>query len=114
MTQNQTQNQTSGAATLVVVNPVAIPASHVEKGERHPPAKRGGSLDGKTVALYWNGKQNGPHALDRAKANLIRDFKDIRFLEMVGEKGGTNRYLSDEQLDRLKEEADAVVATTAD
>ena len=101
-------------ARLTVVNPVAIPASHVDKGERHPPAKRGGSLDGKVVALYWNGKQNGPHALDRAKENLARDFRNLTFVDVIGEKGGTNRYLSEQQLDMLEREADAVVATTAD
>ena len=99
---------------LKIINPVAIPASHVEKGERHPPAKRKGSLEGKTVALYWNGKQNGTHALDRAKEKLSAQYKGIKFLDVIGEEGGSNRYLSDEQLDMLQREADAVVATTAD
>jgi hypothetical protein len=99
---------------LKIVNPVATPVSHVEKGERHPPAKRGGSLDGKTVALYWNGKQNGPHALDRSKEKLAAQYKDIKFIDVIGEKGGSNRYLSDQQLEMLVKEADAVVATTAD
>ena len=104
----------AGKAQLKIVNPVAIPASHVEKGERHPPAKRSGSLDGKTVALYWNGKQNGPFALDRSKEKLASQFRDIRFIDVVGEKGGTARYLSEAQLDMLEREADAVIATTAD
>lgn len=106
----------SGAAKaqLKIVNPVAIPASHLEKGERNPQAKRPASLDGKTVALYWNGKQNGPHALDRSKEKLAAQFRDIRFIDVVGEKGGTNRYLSEGQLEMLEREADAVVLTTAD
>ena len=99
---------------LKIVNPVAIPASHVEKGERHPPAKRGGSLDGKTVALYWNGKQNGTHALDRSKEKLAAQYKNISFIDVIGEKGGSNRYLSEQQLEMLVKEVDAVVATTAD
>lgn len=99
---------------LKIINPVAIPASHVEKGERHPPARRPASLDGKTVALYWNGKQNGTHALDRAREKLSAQYKGITFLDVIGEKGGSNRYLSDQQLDMLQRDADAVVATTAD
>ena len=99
---------------LKIVNPIAIPASHVEKGERYPPAKRSGSLEGKTVALYWNGKQNGPHALTHSKEKLAAQYKDIRFIDVIGEKGGSNRYLSEQQLEMLVKEADAVVATTAD
>jgi hypothetical protein len=101
-------------AQLKIVNPIATPASHVEKGQRFPAAKRGGSLEGKTVALYWNGKQNGTHALDRSREKLAKQYKNVSFIDVIGEKGGSNRYLSDEQLDMLVKEADAVVATTAD
>ncbi len=104
----------TGKVQLRIVNPVAIPLSHVEKAERHPPAKRDGSLEGKTVALYWNGKQNGPHALDRSKEKLAAMYQDIRFIDVIGEKGGSNRYLSEQQLEMLEREADAVIATTAD
>jgi hypothetical protein len=99
---------------LTVVNPIATPASHVEKGERHPPARRSATLDGATVALYWNGKQRGLDALARTKEKLAETYKDIVFLDVLGAKGGTMRYLSDEQIDMLVREVDAVVATTAD
>ena len=99
---------------LMIVNPVAIPAWKVEKGERHPPAKRPASLDGMTIGLFWNGKQNGPFALDRAREKLSAQYRDLTFIDVIGEKGSNNRYLSDEQLDMLEREADVVVATTAD
>jgi hypothetical protein len=101
-------------AHLTIDNPVAAPQSHEVDADRHPPAPRLGSLDGKTVALYWNGKQNGLDALARTKQQLGERFHDIRFIDVVGELGGTNRYLSPGQLAMLAEEVDAAVCSTAD
>jgi hypothetical protein len=102
------------AATLEIVNPVAIPNALTDAAAQHPAARRPQTLDGKTVALYWNGKQKGPDALARTRLLLGERFADIRFLDVIGELGGTNRYLSESQLDMLAERADAVVATSAD
>lgn len=102
------------SVTLDIVNPVAMPRDYDTGAERHPPAARPSSLDGLTVALYWNGKQNGLDALERTRHNLARQFRDVRFVDVIGELGGTNRYLSAEQLVRLKSEVQAVVATSAD
>lgn len=101
-------------ATLTIVNPVAEPQAHQQDAERHAPARRVDGLDGRTVALYWNGKQNGLHALARVKEHLAKEYEGVRFIEMTGELGGTNRYLSAAQLDRLAAEADAAVCTSAD
>jgi hypothetical protein len=98
---------------LTIVNPVAIPRSHVD-GDRFPPAPRPDTLDGKTVALYWNGKQNGLDALSRVKELLAERFTSIQFIELTGALGGTTRYLSEEQLQLIQERADALVGTTAD
>ena len=103
-----------GAGRLTVINPIAEPQSHQTNAERHAPAQRTPGLDGKTVALYWNGKQNGLDALARVKENLTKDYTGIRFIEMTGELGGTNRYLSPAQLETLAREADVAVCTTAD
>ena len=70
---------------LTIDNPIAEPQAHQENADRHPPAPRLDGLDGKTVALYWNGKQNGLDALARTKENLGRLFHDIRFIDVVGE-----------------------------
>lgn len=105
---------TSAGVKLTLVNPIAEPQAHGEGAERHPPAKRPKSLDGKTVALYWNGKQNGLDALARARENLSKAFKNVSFIELTGELGGTNRYLSPGQLDELQQRADAAVCTSAD
>ena len=104
----------SEPARLSIVNPVATPNAETDDGERFPPAPRPATLDGQTVALYWNGKQNGLDALARTRELLEKRFTGVRFLEVIGELGGTNRYLSAEQLSTLAERAAAVVATTAD
>ena len=57
-------------ALLTIVNPVAEPQAHDDDAERYAPARRPATLEGKTVALYWNGKQNGLDALDRTKQHL--------------------------------------------
>ncbi len=106
--------QHSTPGRLTIDNPIAEPQAHQENADRHAPAPRLDRLDGKTVALYWNGKQNGLDALARTKENLGRLFSDIRFIDVVGELGGTNRYLSAGQLEMLAQEADAAVCSTAD
>ncbi len=105
---------TTADTQLAVVNPVAEPHAHDEGAERFPPAKRPDTLDGKVIGLYWNGKQNGLDALARAKENLSGLYSNVRFIDLIGELGGTNRYLSPGQLESLALEVDAVVATTAD
>jgi len=99
--------------TLTIVNPIATPRSHAG-GDRFPPAPRPDTLDGKTVALYWNGKQNGLDALARARELIEERFTGVTFVEMIGAQGGTTRYLDDEQLALIESKVDAVVATTAD
>src|SRR3954447_14231699 len=101
-------------ATLSIVNPVAEPQADDDDAERFPPAPRPETLDGKRVALYWNGKQNGTDALVRARENLERMYRDITFVDVIGELGGTNRYLSEAQLDVLEQTVDVAVCTTAD
>lgn len=99
---------------LEIVNPIAEPEADSADAERYAPAKRPATLDGKTVALYWNGKQNGLPALARARENLGKQYRDVRFIDIIGESGGTNRYLSSEQLTYLQQEADVAVCTSAD
>jgi hypothetical protein len=100
--------------TLTIVNPVAEPRDWNSGAERYPPAKRVRDLNGKVVALYWNGKQNGLDALAQVKARFSEMFQGVRFIEVTGALGGTNRYLSPEQLAQLQAEADVAVCTTAD
>jgi hypothetical protein len=104
----------TSAGSFVIVNPIAEPHAETEGAERYNPAPRPSSLDAKTVALYWNGKQNGLDALARARENLAARFKDVQFIDVIGELGGTNRYLSPDQIRMLGATADAAVCTSAD
>lgn len=100
-------------ASLRIVNPVATPRSHAG-GDRWPPARRPSTLDNATVALYWNGKQNGLDALVRARELIEEKYTGVRFVELTGALGGTTRYLSADQLATIESEVDVMVATTAD
>ena len=99
---------------LTIVNPVAEPEAHQASADRSPPAARLATLDGKTIALYWNGKQNGLPALARTRELLAGLYKDVTFIDVFGELGGTNRYLSPGQLEMLEKSVDAAVCTSAD
>jgi hypothetical protein len=102
-------------AKLAVVNPVATPAARSDSAERDPRARRRNTtLEGTRIALYWNGKQNGLHALAHAKARLSDRYPSATFVELTGELGGTNRYLSPTQLDQLERDVDVAICTTAD
>jgi hypothetical protein len=107
-------DQTTSNTVLTIVNPIAQPRELAQGADRFAPASRPSTLDGKTIALYWNGKQNGQHALTRTREHLSRLYQDVTFIDVVGELGGTNRYLSPKQLDMLAEEADVAVCTSAD
>jgi hypothetical protein len=53
--QSSAKPSAAESPALVVVNPVAEAHADTEGAERYPPAARPSTLDGKTVALYWNG-----------------------------------------------------------
>jgi hypothetical protein len=99
---------------LTIVNPVAQAQVDTADAERIAPAKRPPTLEGRTVGLYWNGKNLGDIALARARENLAAAFPGVEFLDVFGEKGGLNRYLSPAQLEMMARECDAAIGTTAD
>jgi hypothetical protein len=102
------------SAALTIVNPVARPNSLSGDADTTPAARRPDTLEGKRIALYWNGKQKGPEALVRTRELLAERYADVSFVDVIGELGGTNRYLSPAQLDQLAGSVDVVVATSAD
>ncbi|MBV1917174.1 MAG: hypothetical protein KUG65_03825 [Sphingomonadaceae bacterium] len=106
--------ETREQAILKIVNPVAESQVDIDPSMRDAPAKRPADLNGKCIALYWNGKQNGPYALDAARELLSARFSGLSFIEVTGELGGTNRYLSPDQLEMLAQKADVAICTSAD
>lgn len=101
-------------AQLIIINPIAESQTDLDPTLRHAPAPRPATLDGKVVALYWNGKANGLDALVRVRQRLDKRFKNLTFVEMTGEGGGVLRHMSKEQIDQLQNTVDAVVGTTGD
>jgi hypothetical protein len=101
-------------ATLEIVNPVALAQSDSSAAERVEPAPRRASLDGARIGLYWNGKPQGDVALAHTKIRLAEAYDDVTFVDVFGEKGGLNRYLSPEQLEMLARDTDVVVGTSGD
>jgi hypothetical protein len=99
---------------LTIVNPVAQAQVDSADAERIAPAKRPPTLEGRTVGLYWNGKNLGDIALARVREHLAAAFPGVSFLDVFGEKGGLNRYLSPAQLEMMARECDAAIGTTAD
>ena len=80
---------------------------------RRPSART--TLDGKVIALYWNGKQNGLDALARAKENLSGSVHR-RPLHRHDRRARRHQPLPVARAARAcsPAEVDAVVATTAD
>ena len=101
-------------AKLTIVNPVAEARQEKKKAERIPVAPRPASLDGKTVGLYWNGKQQGDHGLAATRRQLEKLFPGIRFKEYLGDWGTNVRHSSPAQFDQIVAECDVVVGATAD
>jgi hypothetical protein len=101
-------------ATLTIVNPIAIPKTETQRAERYPVPPRLDTLSGKTIGLFWNGKNGGQYALERTKENLSRAFAGVKFIDYLGTMGGVMRRASEEQLDKMARECDAVIGTTAD
>ncbi len=68
-----------------LVNPEGTVVVKPIKMNPHPK-----SLEGKTVALRWNGKQNGNHFLDRVAELLKEKVKDIRIVKIYELEPWTN------------------------
>jgi hypothetical protein len=101
--------------TLTIVNPVALAKQETAATSEVyaiPPRLR--EIVGKTIGLFWNGKNGGQYALARTKENLARAYPGVIFRDYLGTMGGVMRRASEEQLDQIARECDAVIGTTAD
>ena len=100
--------------TLTIVNPVATPKQESAGVEVFAIPARLDSLAGKTIGLFWNGKNGGQYALRRTRENLSRLYPSMRFIDYLGAMGGVMRRASEEQHDQMARECDAVIGTSAD
>jgi hypothetical protein len=69
------KGKSEGVATMKSANIIEVmnPVANVEKGTI-PAAARLKSLDGKTIALWWNGKAKGDVALKKVGRYLEEQF----------------------------------------
>ena len=96
-------------AVLEVLNPVARQVK--KKGANAPRLAR---LEGKIIALYWNHKAGGDLALKRTGELLKARFPGVETRSYVGSIGGTNRFMTRGDVEKIARECAAVIGTSAD
>lgn len=70
-------SKTETAAEWTLVDPQGVTQSKVIKLNPHP-----ATLEGKTVALRWNGKENGNNFLDEVANQLQANVKDVKVVKV--------------------------------
>jgi hypothetical protein len=65
-----------GGKELRLINPEGVVNIEPMKVNPHP-----ASLEGKTVVLQWNGKQNGDNFMNQIAALLSENVKDIKIIK---------------------------------
>ena len=75
------------ASTWTLVNPEGVQLIEPIELNEHP-----SSLEGKTVALRWNGKENGNLFLDSVAEQLQKSIKDINIIKLYETMPETNDY----------------------
>ena len=89
---------------------VMSPAARRREGQKVRPAPRLDTLEGKTVALFWNSKPSGDLALEYVAAH----FPGTAFKQYVGSIGYGRTSASDEDIEAIVSECQAVISATAD
>jgi hypothetical protein len=102
-----------------LVSPSGIVSIKPMKQAPHPT-----TLEGKTVALRWNGKQNGNHFLDRLAEMLSEKVKNVKVVKIYEREPWTNLtagppYMSAEDAKKIAHKIaeykpDLVIASQAD
>jgi hypothetical protein len=98
------QQEKDDAYTLEVLSPVADVDNAVT-----PPSARIDALNGKIIGLAWNRKPGGNIARERVRLRLQERFPDAKFLLF-----DDDIPFAPETIERIVEQCDAVVGTTAD
>lgn len=70
-------SKTESATNWTLVNPQGVTQAKVIKLNQHPT-----NLEGKTVVLRWNGKENGNNFLDEVAVQLQQNIKDVRIVKV--------------------------------
>jgi hypothetical protein len=94
---------------LEVLNPVASIARNDTSAAARP-----GSLEGKTLGLFWNCKPGGNRALRTAADRLVTRHPTLQVREYIGSVGSTSRYATPADIKMIAEECDVVIGSTGD
>jgi len=70
----------AGRITLEVLNP----RGEVDPPPVQPPNKRLDTMDGKTIGIFWNGKENGYVFWDHVQVLLERKYPTVKVLRYNG------------------------------
>lgn len=102
------------ASTWTLVNPEGVQKVEAIKLNEHP-----SSLEGKTVALRWNGKENGNVFLDVVAEQLEKNVKDIKVIKLYETMPETNDYgpskMGPEVIDKVAAlKPDLIISSQAD
>lgn len=102
------------ASTWTLVNPEGVQKIEAIELNEHP-----SSLEGKTVALRWNGKENGDIFLDAVAEQLEKNVKDINIIKLYETMPETNEYgagkMGPEVIDKVAAlEPDLIIGSQAD
>lgn len=105
---------TEPANEWTLVNPEGVVKPYVVKLNPHPSA-----LEGKTIALRWNGKENGNNFLDVVATMLqeqIKDVKVIKLYEIMPESiGYSPAAVTPERVAKIKAlKPDLIISAQAD
>ena len=95
------------AAELIVLNPVAQPASDL--GEPPPMPQRPRTLEGLSIGLYWNRKPGGNFALERVGELLRQRHSSVQIHSF-----NSRRPITDDVINGIKASCDVVIGSTAD
>lgn len=93
----------------MVFNPTGVKKGKVTVA----PARRLTTLQGKRLAVIWNGKLGGDILLKRVSELLI-DSYGVSGIEWVSDKGDTNRVIEQAMVDRIIATCDGAVLGTGD
>lgn len=102
------------ASTWTLVNPEGV--QKVKEIQLNTPPS---SLEGKTVALRWNIKENGDNFLDRIAELLEENVKDVKVIKLYEELPETVGYgpskMGPEVIDKVAAlEPDLIIGSQAD
>ena len=95
---------------LDVLNPMA----QIAKPQDAKLADRLDTLDGKTIALYWDNKPGGDVVNNFTAEILTEKYQGLEFKNYYGSIGIEVRHSTPAELDKIAQEVDAVIGAIGD